>query len=80
MNLRSSFSEALSEFKTLESKYSTRVKLGSKDPVDYHYMSYFSGLINGFKFVWDILDSNVTIKEFEEKLKEIKKTYEERLN
>lgn len=81
MNLKNSFQRALSEFKSLEGQYSDRVKKGTKDFMDYHYSSYFSGLINGVKFVWDILDNHLTEKEFEERLHELRKTYtEERQN
>ena len=71
MNLKSNFQRTLHELKALEGKYSGAVKVGSKDPLDYHYMSYYSGVINGFKFVWEILDNHYTEKEYDEIVEEL---------
>lgn len=46
--------------------YSDRIKFGSKDPEDYMNMSYFAGLLNGYKIAWYPLDNHVTEEEFKE--------------
>jgi len=60
MNMRSYFRDTLKDIRTLEGQYVDKVKSGSKDPTDYHNMSYFSGVHNGFNFVWSILDGQTT--------------------
>ena len=74
MNLKSNFQRTLHDLKALEGKYSQAVKTGSKDPMDFHYMSYFSGTINGFRFVWEILDNHYTQKEYDEVVEVLKQT------
>ena len=56
MHLRSKWESTLETIKKNEEKFTEKVKSGSEDPLDYHYMSYFSGLHNGFKFCWMLLD------------------------
>ena len=71
MNFKNKFTDALKRIKQKEEVYMTLCREGSKDPMDYHNMSYFSGLHNGFAFVWHVLDNDVTEKEFNKMLWEI---------
>ena len=63
MRFSKKFNKALDAIKDMESQYAERCKNGSKDQIDYLEMSYFSGLHNGFKLVWYILDNSEKIKE-----------------
>lgn len=74
MNLRSKFSRTLSEIKSLEGKYVDRCKASSEDPMDYHLLSFYSGMLGGFRFVWQILDEGYTEKEYDELERELFKT------
>jgi hypothetical protein len=66
VNLNNKFQSALSGIKSLEGQFKDRVEAGSKNPLDYHYFSYFSGVRNGFNFVWHVLDNHLTEQEFDE--------------
>ena len=49
-----------------------RCKSGSKVMDDYLELRYYSGLHNGFKFVWHVLDHpETTEKDFDEMLNKI---------
>jgi hypothetical protein len=73
MNLAGKFRNALSEIKQIEGQYLDKVKKGSKDPHDMLELSYFSGLRNGFNFVWYQIDhpKEVSEQKFDEMLKQI---------
>ena len=62
MNLRSTLSDFESEVKALEGKYSDAVKNGSEDPVNYHFMSYYSGILNATMFWHKVIYENVDIE------------------
>jgi len=56
MNIRNKFKDALDKIKERELDYTNKVNIGSKDIKDAFEMSYFSGLHNGYNFVWYILE------------------------
>lgn len=68
MNHKTKWEETLEVIKKNEELFTEKVEKGSDNPMDYHYMSYFSGLHNGFKFCWLMLDGQVSEKEFDEQL------------
>jgi len=68
MHIRNKWESTLDTIKKNEEKFAGKVESGSEDPLDYHYMSYFSGLENGFKFCWMLLDGQHSEKEFDEQL------------
>lgn len=65
MHIKSKFKDTLEAIKKNEEKFTELVKSGSKDPLDYHYMSYFSGMHNGFNLVWKALDG-LSEEEYDE--------------
>lgn len=71
MNHRYKWESTLEAIKENGDKFADKVKGGSQDPLDYHYMSYFSGLENGFKFCWLMLDGQVNEQEFDEQLERL---------
>lgn len=72
MNLRAKVRDALSEIKSMEGQYLEKVKSGSKLPIDHLELSYFSGLRNGFSFVFGIMENkNLTDSDFDDMLKEV---------
>jgi len=73
VRLKKKFDKALSTIKAVEGQYTERCKSGSKDMNDYLEMSYYSGLHNGFKFVWYIIDhmDSVNEKDFDEMLDKV---------
>ena len=76
MHLRSKFESTLEAIKKNEEIFTDKIKGGSENPLDYHYMSYFSGLENGFKFVWMMLDGEVPEDEFDAQLDKLLQTSE----
>ena len=68
MNHRYKWESTLETIKKNQEEFTKKVQAGSSDPLHYHYMSYFSGLENGFKFCWLMLDGQVSEKEFDEQL------------
>jgi hypothetical protein len=73
MNVKGKFDTALSIIKAREGQITDKVKRGSQDPKDLLEMSYLSGLHNGYKFVWWVLDhpTEVTDQKFDAMLNEI---------
>lgn len=71
MNFRYKFPDALKKIKEKEEFYTKLVQNGTKDPMDYHYMSYYSGLHNGFNLVWHVLDNHINDKEFDRLIEEV---------
>ena len=63
MRLKKKFDESLALLKKLEGEQAQKVKNGSKDPADFLEMSYLSGLLNGYKFVWYVIDHSDTVRE-----------------
>lgn len=56
----------------MEGQYLEKVRNGSKVPTDHLELSYFSGLRNGFSFIFGILENrNLTEAEFDNMLKQI---------
>jgi len=76
MNNKSKWESTLKVIKKNEEKFANKVKEGSTDPLDYHYMSYFSGLHNGYNFCWLMLDGQVSEEEFDEQLIRLMQTVE----
>jgi len=62
MNLRSTLTEMESEVKALEGRYSDAVKGGSEDPSDYHFMSYYGGILNATYFWHKVLYEDIDIE------------------
>lgn len=73
MKFSRKFKTAERAIKDMEFQYLQKIKDGSKDQYDYLELSYFSGLHNGFKFVWHIIDNSADVKEedFDAMLKKI---------
>ena len=70
MNLRAKFRNTASKVRRLEGFYLERVKSGSDDPMDYHYLSYYSGVRGGTNLVWCGLDGG-TEEEYDDAEKEM---------
>lgn len=73
MNLKAQFNNALKEIKQKEQYYEEKISQGSLDIQDHIDGAYYSGLHNGFNFVWYVLDNNLTQEEFDELLDDLLK-------
>ena len=64
MNLKSKYQDFERSAQKSFKFYSDRIKFGSKEPEDFLNMSYYAGLLNGYKLAWYPLDNNVSEEEF----------------
>ena len=71
MNLKSKYKKFLNDVRTLEGQYKNKVQNGSKNPMDYHYLSYYSGVINGFSLAFEPLDHDMTEADLNESIKKV---------
>lgn len=62
MNLRATLSDLESEVKALEGRHSDAIKNGSSDPMDYHFTSYYGGILNATYFWHKVLYEDVDIE------------------
>jgi len=60
MTFNKLISDTLSTAKSLEGQAIDRVKNGSKDPKDFHCISYYSGVINTLMFLRASTDNKAT--------------------
>jgi len=72
VNLKNAFEGTLKKLKEKDEAYAEKVQeVGNKDPMNYHYMSWFSGALAGFRFVWYVLDHDLSRKEYDELEREL---------
>ena len=69
MHIKSKWGSTLRKITKKESEFVEKVKAGSNDPLDYHYMSYYSGLHNGFNLYWMLHEA--TEEEFDEQVSKL---------
>ena len=77
MNLKVKWESTLKSIKKNEEHFvqelNKKIKKGEETPMDLYNVAYFSGLHNGFKFVWMMLDG-ASEEEFDENVKKILQT------
>ena len=69
MRIQSKWEDTLEAIKKNEEVFVDKIKKGSDNPMDYHYMSYFSGLHNGFNLYWMMTEASEG--EFDEQVKKL---------
>ena len=65
MNIRMKLRDTLDIIKTNEETYVNLVQNGSKDPMDFHNMAYYSGMRNGFSLVFHALEGRLSEEAFD---------------
>ena len=71
MNVRIKLKDTLEIIKKNEDIYLNLVKDGSKDPMDYHNMAYYSGMHNGFALVFHALENKLSEREYDENVLQV---------
>lgn len=69
MHIKNKWENTLRKISKLEGEYTEKVKKGSTEPLDFHYMSYYSGVHNGFNLYWMLHEA--TEREFDEQVERI---------
>lgn len=68
MDIQKKLKDTLVAIKANETLFADKVKDGSKDPMDFYLMAYYSGLHNGFNLVFHALEAKVSEKEYDESI------------
>lgn len=71
MNLHSKINKATADIKSVEGQATELVKNGSKNQSHYMDMVYYSGVLNGFSFMYHVLTHPLSEIEFDELFKQM---------
>jgi len=66
MNINKNLNDLLSTAKSLSGQVTDRCKAGSKNPMDFHYSSYYAGVVNTLMFMKYLQHNPVDEKKFSE--------------